>query len=61
MTNLKLADELFTIRAEIKRLQARETEIKDALSAPGADLAGLQARVKVLTDAFPLYPGLEQW
>lgn len=40
MTNLKLADELFTIRQEIKRLQAREGEIKDALSQPGADLSG---------------------
>lgn len=40
MTNLKLADELFTVRQEIKRLQAREAEIKDALSAPDADLSG---------------------
>lgn len=31
MTNMKLADELFTIRQEIKRLQGREAEIKDAI------------------------------
>jgi hypothetical protein len=28
---------------------------------PGADLPGLRARVKNLTDAFPLYEGLEKW
>jgi glycine hydroxymethyltransferase len=26
---------------------------------PGADLAALKAKVRVLTDKFPLYPGLE--
>lgn len=40
MTNMKLADELFTIRQEIKRLQAREAEIKEALSETDADLSG---------------------
>ena len=29
-------------------------------SSPGADIAGLRTRVKALTDAFPLYPGLVQ-
>ena len=36
-------------------------EVSDIIAAalqPGADLAGLRARVKTLTDAFPLYPGL---
>jgi glycine hydroxymethyltransferase len=43
---------------------AEFTEVADIIAEalkPGADLAGLKARVKVLTDAFPLYPGLEQW
>ncbi len=40
MTNMKLPDELFTIRQEIKRLQAREAEIKEALSLPDADMSG---------------------
>jgi glycine hydroxymethyltransferase len=33
--------------------------IAEALK-PGADIQGLRARVKGLTDAFPLYPGLSQ-
>jgi glycine hydroxymethyltransferase len=40
------------------------TEVAEILAEalkPGADLPGLKARVKALTDAFPLYPGLEQW
>jgi glycine hydroxymethyltransferase len=40
------------------------TEVADVIAAalrPDPDLAALRARVKALTDAFPLYPGLEQW
>ena len=33
--------------------------IAEALK-PGADIPALRARVKGLTDAFPLYPGLSQ-
>ncbi len=44
-------DEEFTEVAEI---------IAQALQ-PNPDVAGLRARVKTLTDAFPLYPGLETW
>jgi hypothetical protein len=40
MSNLKLADELLTVRQKIKDLQAREGEIKDALQKDGADLSG---------------------
>jgi glycine hydroxymethyltransferase len=43
---------------------AEFTEVADVIAEalkPGADLSALQARVKVLTDKFPLYPGLEQW
>ena len=40
MTNLKLADELLSIRQKIKALQAREAELKEAMSSPGADLSG---------------------
>jgi hypothetical protein len=40
MTNLKLADELLTVRQKIKALQAREAEIKEALQVEGADLSG---------------------
>jgi len=43
---------------------AEFTEVADIIAEalkPGADLGSLKARVKVLTDAFPLYPGLEQW
>ena len=43
---------------------AEFTEVADIIAEalkPGADLSALQARVKVLTEAFPLYPGLEQW
>ncbi len=39
------------------------TEVADVIAEtlkPGADIAGLRARVKTLTDAFPLYPGLQQ-
>ncbi len=39
------------------------TEVADVIAAalkPGADIAGLRSRVKTLTDAFPLYPGLAQ-
>lgn len=40
------------------------TEVADVIAAalrPDPDVAALRARVKKLTDAFPLYPGLEQW
>ncbi len=40
------------------------TEVADVIAQalqPNPDIAGLRARVKTLTDAFPLYPGLEQW
>ena len=40
------------------------TEVADIIAhalMPGADLPGLRARVKTLTDAFPLYEGLEKW
>lgn len=40
------------------------TEVGDIIAhalMPGADLPGLRARVKKLTDAFPLYEGLEKW
>ena len=40
------------------------TEVADVIAEalkPGADLVALKARVAKLTDAFPLYPGLEQW
>jgi glycine hydroxymethyltransferase len=37
------------------------TEVSDIIATalkPGADVAGLRERVRTLTDAFPLYPGL---
>lgn len=40
------------------------TEVADIIAnalKPGADLAALRARVRKLTEAFPLYPGLENW
>lgn len=40
------------------------TEVADVIASalqPNPDVAGLRARVKTLTDAFPLYPGLEKW
>jgi glycine hydroxymethyltransferase len=40
------------------------TEVADIIAEalkPGADVSELKARVKVLTDNFPLYPGLKQW
>ena len=40
------------------------TEVADVIAEalrPDPDLAALRTRVKALTDAFPLYPGLEQW
>lgn len=43
---------------------AEFTEVADVIAEalkPGADLTALKARVKVLTDMFALYPGLEQW
>jgi glycine hydroxymethyltransferase len=42
---------------------AEFTEVSDIIAEalkPGADTAALRARVKTLTDAFPLYPGLVQ-
>lgn len=43
---------------------AEFTEVGDIIALalmPNPDVAALKARVKVLTEAFPLYPGLEQW
>jgi glycine hydroxymethyltransferase len=43
---------------------AEFTEVADVIAEalkPGADVTALKARVKVLTEKFPLYPGLEQW
>ena len=43
---------------------AEFTEVADVIAEalkPGADVSALKARVKVLTEKFPLYPGLEQW
>lgn len=40
------------------------TEVADVIAAalqPNPDVVGLRARVKKLADAFPLYPGLEEW
>lgn len=42
---------------------AEFTEVADVIATalkPGADIASLRSRVKTLTDAFPLYPGLVQ-
>ncbi|HEY9423428.1 MAG TPA: serine hydroxymethyltransferase, partial [Microterricola sp.] len=39
------------------------TEVADVIAEtlkPDADITGLRARVKTMTDAFPLYPGLQQ-
>jgi glycine hydroxymethyltransferase len=43
---------------------AEFTEVADVIAEalkPGVDVSSLKARVKVLTEKFPLYPGLEQW
>ena len=43
---------------------AEFTEVADIIALalmPGVDVDALKARVKVLTEAFPLYPGLEKW
>lgn len=43
---------------------AEFTEVADIIGAallPNPDLSALSARVSALTEAFPLYPGLEQW
>jgi glycine hydroxymethyltransferase len=40
------------------------TEVGDIIALalmPNPDVSALKARVKLLTDAFPLYPGLEKW
>ena len=40
------------------------TEVADIIATalkPGADVAALRTRVSALSEAFPLYPGLEQW
>lgn len=39
-TNLKPADELLSVRQKIKELQAREAELKDAMTADPALLSG---------------------
>lgn len=40
MTNMKPADELLSIRQKIKALKAREDELKEAMQADPAMLAG---------------------
>jgi glycine hydroxymethyltransferase len=40
------------------------TEVADIIATalkPGGDVAALRTRVSALSEAFPLYPGLEQW
>ena len=40
------------------------TEVADVIAEalkPGTDISALRARVDVLTEQFPLYPGLEEW
>ncbi len=40
------------------------TEVAEIIALalmPNPDVSALKARVKVLTEAFPLYPGLEKW
>jgi glycine hydroxymethyltransferase len=40
------------------------TEVSDIIAKallPGADLPALRKRVQALTEAFPLYEGLENW
>jgi glycine hydroxymethyltransferase len=40
------------------------TEVADIIAGvllPNPDIAALKARVAKLTDAFPLYPNLENW
>jgi glycine hydroxymethyltransferase len=40
------------------------TEVADLIATalkPGGDVAALRTRVSALSEAFPLYPGLEQW
>lgn len=44
--------------------QEEFTEVADIIASvllPNPDIAALSARVKKLTDAFPLYPNLENW
>ena len=44
--------------------QAEFTEVADIIAhvlMPNPDIAALQARVRALTEAFPLYDGLENW
>jgi glycine hydroxymethyltransferase len=44
--------------------QAEFTEVADIIAhvlMPNPDVAALQARVRKLTEAFPLYSGLENW
>ncbi|MEO7374362.1 MAG: serine hydroxymethyltransferase, partial [Terrimesophilobacter sp.] len=43
---------------------AEFTEVADIIATalkPAADVAALRTRVSALSEAFPLYPGLEQW
>lgn len=40
MTNMKLADELLSIRQKIKTLKAREDEIKEAMQADPESMSG---------------------
>lgn len=47
MSNMKPADELFTVRQRIKELQARESELKSGFKAGELDTAGDFALVAI--------------
>jgi hypothetical protein len=48
LRNRHPADELADVRAEIKRLQLREAELRNILLAEGADRTGIQYKAVVL-------------
>jgi len=48
LINIHPADELQALREEIKQLQTRESELRDILLAPGANLAGDQYIAAIL-------------
>jgi len=47
MSNMKPADELFTVRQKIKELQARESELKDGLKSGEFETHGDFALVSI--------------
>jgi len=51
MTNMKPADELFSIRAKIKALQEREAEIKDGMTKGTMSLCGDFAAASIVKRA----------